>query len=182
MSDELEGLPANVREALDGFASHLREGSFFSEWNRIIRAELLRLARENAELRAGDAKLRSIIRDLQAIVMRWLPRVRDGNDPMNDQIGDDAFGLMCYDGKDQPQYGEQVYTRMERAESALAELRAKVDGYVVTLADKSHPSGIRYVMAYHDSATAEVLLARDKDAGRNDGQRVRPFLLVEDKA
>lgn len=134
MSDELDGLPEEVREAVSRHSLYMdfpaADVTERAVWNA-IRAEMIRLA------------------DFERIAVRENANAREWR------------------------------ARAERAESDLAELRAKVDGYVVTLADKTHPSGLRYVMAYHDRETAEVLLARDKAAGRNHGQSIRAFRLID---
>lgn len=66
----------------------------------------------------------------------------------------------------------------ERAEAELAALKQRADGYVVTLANKSHPSGLCYVMAYTDRETANVLLKNDR---HNKGLAVRAFRLLLDE-
>lgn len=67
--------------------------------------------------------------------------------------------------------------RAERAESELSALKQRVDGYAVTLTDKSHPSGLRYVMAYNERETADVLLKNDR---HNNGLAERVFRLLGD--
>lgn len=67
--------------------------------------------------------------------------------------------------------------RLAGVEAELAAIKQKVDGYAVTLADKSHPSGLRYVMAYNDRETADVLLRSDRN---NKGLGVRAFRLLDE--
>lgn len=105
-----------------------------------IRAELMRLAAENARLLA-TVKFRS-------------------------EAAEAAHGNW-----------QAEFERAERAESELAALKQRVDGYAVTLADKSHPSGLRYVMAYNERETADVLLKNDQ---HNNGLAVRAFRLLDD--
>lgn len=119
-----------------------------------------------------------------AAAVRTMSGEAGGNrDDAYDVIEAELLRLMEENATWHRRYGAQVEVaefsnrRAERAESELAALKAKVDGYVVALSDKSHPSGLRYVMAYNERETADVLMKNDR---HNKGLSVRAFRLLDD--
>lgn len=116
---DLDTLRPEVQQALAWLKSGVRPGTrSFDGWS-VIRAELLRLG-------GIETSLRDIIGKLQEIIYRWLPDVRDCDEPWNEQAADDAYGLMCYAGEDQPKYGDQILNRAQKAEAELAALKARI--------------------------------------------------------
>lgn len=158
MANEMDGLAEGVRNALD--ALQLLVGVSGDDLP-VVRAELLRLAQREKELeRERDTVLRALY--------RWVPRIRDNESPEMKSASDDAALLLgAPNCDDEPEHGEAILLRAERAEAELAAIRKRIaeapTGRTYWLEGRTGV-GIACSMRHEDVGSLVALLPLDDEA------------------
>ena len=99
---DLSPFPPEVREAIEQFDCVTMHGD---KW-KLIRAELVRLATR------GQNRYQAQIAELQAALIRWLPKVCGDGSDADEQAANDAMLLCGFQGNEQREFGEEMAVRL----------------------------------------------------------------------